>query len=87
MALTLLLMYYSVQYNYLLSYILHDLNCYKLAEIRKDLSGQFQLALMLGDVEERIKILKTSGQSVFCLFIRNYFYTRILIWHYVFFFS
>lgn len=38
--------------------------CSNAAEIRKDLSGQFQLALMLGDVEERVKILKTSGQSV-----------------------
>ena len=30
----------------------------KIAEIRKDSSGQFQTALYLGDVSERIKVLK-----------------------------
>lgn len=30
----------------------------KIAEIRKDTSGQFQNALYLGDVSERVKILK-----------------------------
>ena len=30
----------------------------KIAEIRKDTSGHFQNALYLGDVEERVKILK-----------------------------
>lgn len=30
----------------------------KIAEIRKDTSGQFQNALYLGDVAERVKILK-----------------------------
>lgn len=30
----------------------------KIAEIRKDISGQFQNSLYLGDVAERIKILK-----------------------------
>ncbi|ESN99870.1 hypothetical protein HELRODRAFT_101473 [Helobdella robusta] len=34
----------------------------KIAEIRKDLSGQFQTALYLGDVQERVKILKNCGQ-------------------------
>lgn len=34
----------------------------KIAEIRKDLSGQFQAALLLGDVSERVKILKNCGQ-------------------------
>jgi coatomer subunit alpha len=29
-----------------------------IAEIRKDTSGQFQGALLLGDVQERVKILK-----------------------------
>lgn len=35
----------------------------KIAEIRKDISGQFQNSLYLGDVGERIKILKSCGQS------------------------
>ncbi|KAF6212403.1 hypothetical protein GE061_012925 [Apolygus lucorum] len=35
----------------------------KIAEIRKDLSGQYQGALLLGDVQERIKILKNCGQT------------------------
>ena len=35
----------------------------KIAEIRKDISGQFHNALYLGDVEERIKILKAVGQT------------------------
>ncbi|RWS28728.1 coatomer subunit alpha-like protein [Leptotrombidium deliense] len=34
----------------------------KIAEIRKDTSGQFQIALFLGDVNERVKILKNCGQ-------------------------
>lgn len=33
------------------------------AEIRKDVSGHFQNALYLGDVNERVKILKNCGQS------------------------
>ena len=33
------------------------------AEIRKDTSSQYQSALLLGDVEERVKILKSAGQS------------------------
>merc|ERR1711971_467244 len=35
----------------------------KIAEIRKDTSGQFQNALYLGDVEERVKILQGCGQT------------------------
>jgi coatomer protein complex subunit alpha (xenin) len=35
----------------------------KIAEIRKDTSGQFQIALFLGDVQERVKILKNCGQT------------------------
>ncbi|RWS09241.1 coatomer subunit alpha-like protein [Dinothrombium tinctorium] len=35
----------------------------KIAEIRKDTSGQFQIALFLGDVLERVKILKNCGQT------------------------
>lgn len=34
----------------------------KIAEIRKDMSGQYQDALFLGDVVERVKILKNCGQ-------------------------
>ncbi|XP_075212404.1 coatomer subunit alpha [Lycorma delicatula] len=34
----------------------------KIAEIRKDVSGQYQGALLLGDVSERINILKNCGQ-------------------------
>ena len=33
------------------------------AEIRKDTSGHYQNALLLGDVPERVKILKNCGQS------------------------
>ncbi|GFO24202.1 coatomer subunit alpha [Plakobranchus ocellatus] len=35
----------------------------KIAEIRKDTSGHYQNALLLGDVTERVKILKGCGQS------------------------
>lgn len=35
----------------------------KIAEIRKDISGQYQNALYLGDVNERVKILKNCGQT------------------------
>lgn len=34
----------------------------KIAEIRKDVSAQYQGALLLGDVKERISILKNCGQ-------------------------
>ncbi|XP_031557525.1 coatomer subunit alpha-like isoform X1 [Actinia tenebrosa] len=35
----------------------------KIAEIRKDMSGQYHNALYTGDVEERVKILKALGQG------------------------
>ena len=35
----------------------------KIAEIRKDTSGHYQNALYLGDVNERVKILKNCGQN------------------------
>ncbi|XP_077985035.1 coatomer subunit alpha-like isoform X2 [Glandiceps talaboti] len=35
----------------------------KIAEIRKDTSGHYQNALYLGDVSERVKILKNCGQK------------------------
>lgn len=38
---------------------------YFVAEIRKDFSGQFQTSLLLGDIAERVKILKSCGQSEF----------------------
>ncbi|XP_045455561.1 coatomer subunit alpha [Melitaea cinxia] len=34
----------------------------KIAEIRKDVSSQFQGALLLGDVSERIRLLENAGQ-------------------------
>ena len=34
-----------------------------LAEIRKDVSSQYQNALYTGDIHERIKILKAVGQG------------------------
>lgn len=34
----------------------------KIAEIRKDVSAQYQGALLLGDVQERVNILKNCGQ-------------------------
>ena len=36
------------------------------AEIRKDMSGHYQAALYLGDVSERVRILKNCGQSECC---------------------
>lgn len=38
------------------------------AEIRKDMSGHYQGALYLGDVSERVRILKNCGQSECCHF-------------------
>lgn len=35
----------------------------KIAEVRKDVNGQFQIALYLGDVNERVKILENCGQK------------------------
>ncbi|XP_076455879.1 coatomer subunit alpha-like [Babylonia areolata] len=35
----------------------------KISEIRKDTSGHYQNALLLGDVPERVKILKNCGQK------------------------
>ena len=40
----------------------------KIAEIRKDISGQYQGALFLGNVNERIKILRVSHLTI-CLLI------------------
>ncbi|TPP57565.1 Coatomer subunit alpha [Fasciola gigantica] len=34
----------------------------KIAEIRKDTSSHYQIALLLGDVAERVKVLRQSGQ-------------------------
>jgi coatomer protein complex subunit alpha (xenin) len=35
----------------------------KIAEVRKDVNGQFQISLYLGDVKERVKILENCGQK------------------------
>ncbi|CAG0894770.1 unnamed protein product, partial [Cyprideis torosa] len=35
----------------------------KISEIRKDTSGHFQTALLLGDVEERVRLLRNVGQT------------------------
>ncbi|CAF3824980.1 unnamed protein product, partial [Rotaria magnacalcarata] len=35
----------------------------KIAEVRKDVSGQFQIAMLLGDVEERVKLLRQCNQK------------------------
>lgn len=40
----------------------------KIAEIRKDTSGQYQSALLLGDVVERVKVLRNCGQVSFSNF-------------------
>jgi coatomer protein complex subunit alpha (xenin) len=34
----------------------------KIAEVRKDVNGQYQTALFLGDVSERVKVLEQCGQ-------------------------
>ena len=38
-------------------------NLFLLAEVRKDVSSQYQNALFVGDVQERVKILKSVGQG------------------------
>jgi coatomer protein complex subunit alpha (xenin) len=43
----------------------------KIAEIRKDSSGQFQNALYLGDVKERMKILQNCGQDALAFLTGN----------------
>lgn len=42
------------------------------AEIRKDMSGHYQAALYLGDVSERVRILKNCGQSEFNVALITY---------------
>ena len=51
--------YYSMFIN--LRLILHAILF--AAEIRKDVSGQYHNALYAGDVEERVKLLKSLGQG------------------------
>ena len=46
-----------------ISFVLTDYLFVHSAEIRKDMSGQYHNALYTGDVEERIKILKSLGQG------------------------
>jgi len=33
------------------------------AEVRKDVSGQFHNAICCGDIEERVKVLRSVGQG------------------------
>lgn len=47
----------------------------KIAEIRKDTSGQFQNALFLGDVNERVKIMKVN---IFCLIFFKYMHLLLV---------
>lgn len=48
------------------------------AEIRKDMSGHYQAALYLGDVSERVRILKNCGQSEFkCHQVSHHMFTLI----------
>jgi coatomer protein complex subunit alpha (xenin) len=35
----------------------------KIAEVRKDISSHYQTALFLGDIQERVKILRSAGQD------------------------
>ena len=37
------------------------------AEVRKDVSGQFHNAICCGDIEERIKVLRSVGQGIRCI--------------------
>ena len=37
----------------------------KIAEIRKDTAGHYQNALYLGDVQERVKILKVGFRGIY----------------------
>jgi len=57
----------------------------KIAEIRKDASAQFQTALYLGDVEERVKVLKVRLEKCLILCAREksttLFLVRILVKH------
>ncbi|VDM32758.1 unnamed protein product [Hydatigera taeniaeformis] len=39
----------------------------KIAEVRRDLGKQFQIALLLGDVAERVKVLKNCGRGSLAL--------------------
>ena len=52
--------------NYILT-LLYGNVCFILssaAEVRKDISGQFHNAICCGDVEERIKVLRSVGQGM-----------------------
>lgn len=49
------------------------------AEIRKDMSGHYQAALYLGDVSERVRILKNCGQSEFLYTYIYMFYLYVCL--------
>ena len=45
------------------------------AEVRKDISGQFHNAICCGDIEERIKVLRSVGQGTKLIHNRSIIYT------------
>ena len=51
--------------KHFMPYVIHIFMSYLIAEIRKDTSGHFQNAMLLGDMNEQVKILKNCGQSRF----------------------
>lgn len=56
----------------------HGCSVFSLAEIRKDASGQYHNALYAGDVEERVKLLKSLGQGKATKdFLNRYIYSAI----------
>merc|ERR1712168_1701487 len=58
----------KLQFFYLITGNLEKLRkMMKIAEVRKDHSAHYQSALYLGDVEERVKILKNVGQKSLAL--------------------
>jgi len=61
-----------VKFHFYFSKIL--LKFFLIAEVRKDVSGQFQIAMLLGDVEERIKLLTQCNQSKI-----EYFYQKNIL--------
>ena len=52
----------------ILCFFYYFIKRFDLAEVRKDVSGQFQIAMLLGDVEERVRLLRQCNQSKFSEF-------------------
>lgn len=61
----------AVCVSYIFELIIFVLSLF-VAEIRKDMSGHYQAALYLGDVSERVRILKNCGQSEFRVTLITY---------------